>query len=87
MSLLFVYTLRGYFGQSHTPPSWSFPTSTGVILLMARRCAALAFTHGIAKASISASLITLTTHPIVGVPRMMGTLVAKLEKSRMIRAI
>ena len=87
MSLLFVYTLRGYLGQSSYLPSWSFPTSTGVILLMARRCAALAFTHGMARVSISASLITLTTHPIVGVPRMMGTLVTKLEKSGMIRAI
>ena len=86
MSLLFVYTLRGYLGQYYTP-SWSFPTSTGIILLMARRCAALAYAHGIAKASISASLIMLTTHPIVGVPRMMGTLIAKLEKSGMIRAI
>ena len=38
--------------MSHSPPS------TGVILLMAKRCAALAFAHGIAKASISASLIT-----------------------------
>ena len=54
---------------------------------MARRCASLAFAHGIAKVSISASLITLKTHPIVGVPRMMGTLTAKLEKSRMNRAI
>ena len=33
------------------------------------------------------SFITLTTQPIVGVPRMRGTLVAKLEKSGMTRAI
>ena len=60
---------------------------TAYILHTARRWATLAFAHGIAKASISASLITLTTWPMVGVPRIMGTLVAKLEKSRITRAI
>ena len=49
---------------------------------MAKRCAALAFAHGIAKVSISTSLIMFTTCPMVGVPRMMGTLITKLEKSR-----
>ena len=58
------------------PSSWPFHTSTGVILQTAKRCAALAFAHSIAKASISASLIMLMTQPIVGVPRIMGTLVA-----------
>ena len=48
---------------------------------MAKRCAALAFAHGMARASISASFITFTTRPMVGVPRMMGTLFAKWEKS------
>ena len=86
MFLLFRYTLKGYLGQYHTP-SWSFPTSSGAILLTSKRCAALAFTHGIARASISASLITLITQPMVGVPRMMGTLVTKLEKSGMNRPI
>ena len=78
---------QGTIFVSIMPPSWSFPTATGVILLMAKRCAALAFTHGVAMASISDSFITLTTHPMVGVPRMMDTLVVKLEKSGMIRAI
>ena len=87
MFLLFRYTLRDYLCRYHTPSSWSFPTCTGVILLTAKRCAALAFAHGIARVSISTSLITLTTQPMVGVPRMTGTLVVKLEKSRMIRAI
>ena len=83
MSLHFVCTS---WLVSH-PSARLFLTSTGVILLMARRCATLAFAHGIAKASISASLFTLTTHLIVGVPRIMGTLMAKFEKSGMIRAI
>ena len=82
-----VYIKGHYLSQFCTPLPQLIPTSTGVILLMARRCATLAFAHGIAKASISTSLITLTTHPIVGVPRMMGTLIAKFEKSGMIRAI
>ena len=55
------------------------PTSMGVILCTDRRCATLAFAHGITKASISASLITMTTQPMVGVPRITGTLAAKLE--------
>ena len=71
-----------------TKPSWlvlcsssqSFPTFTGAILLTARRCAALAFAHGIAKVSISASLITFVTRPMVGVPKMMGTLNHKIGK-------
>ena len=86
VSTFYVYIKGLSWSVSH-PSSQSFPTSTGVILLMARRCDALAFTHSIAKASISTSLITLTTHPIVRVPRMMGTLIAKFEKSGMIRAI
>ena len=86
MFMLWVY-IKGLSLSVSYPSSWSFPTSTGVILLTAKRCAALAFAHGIARASISASLIMLTTQPMVGVPRMMGTLVAKLEKSGMIRAI
>ena len=86
VSTFWVYIKRLSLLVSY-PSSWSFPTSTGVILLTAKRCAALAFTQGIAKASISASLIMLTAQPMVGVPRMMGTLVAKLERSGMIRAI
>ena len=50
------------------PYSWSFPTSTGIILLTAKRCVALAFAQGMARASISTSLITLTTQPMVGLP-------------------
>ena len=83
----FCVYIKGPSWLALHPPSWSSPTSSGVILWMAKRCAALAFAHGIAKASISASFIMLTTHPIVGVPRMMGTLIAKLEWSGMIRAI
>ena len=86
MSLLFVYTLRDYLDQYYTPLLVISHFYT-VILLMARRCAALAFAHSIAKAFISTSFIMLTTHPIVGIPRMMGTLIATLEKSGMIRAI
>ena len=62
------------------PPSQLLSTFTGAILWMAKRCAALAFTHGIAKASISTSFITFMTCPMVGIPKMMGTLTMNLEK-------
>ena len=72
MFLLSGCTLLGCLCLYHTPPPGHFPPSTGVILQTAKRCAALAFTHSIAKASISVSLITLMTRPKVGVPRMTG---------------
>ena len=78
MSLPFGYTLQGHHGQYDTPLlviSYHHQHH----LLMAKRCATLAFTHSIAKASISTSFIMLTTCTIVSVPRMMGTLSAKLE--------
>ena len=87
MFLLSGCTLIGCLCLHHTPPPGHFPLPLVVILQTAKRCAALAFTHSIAKASISASLITLMTQPMVGVPRMMGTLFAKLEKFGMTRAI
>ena len=65
---------------------WPSPTSMGIILCTDRRCAALAFARGMAKASISTSLITLTPQPIVGIPRIRGTLATKLKKSRITRA-
>ena len=67
--------------------SWPSSTSMGIILCTDRRCATVAFAYGIAKASISAFLITLTTWPIVGIPKITGTLAAKLEKSGITRAI
>ena len=87
MFLLFWVYIKGLSLSVSYLSSWSFPTSTGVILLTAKRCTALAFAHGMVRASISTSLIMLTTWPMVGVPRMTGTLVVKLEKSGMIRAI
>ena len=69
MFLLSEYTLMGCLHLYHILSSWLSPTSIGVILQTAKRCAALAFSQGIAKASISASVITLTTWPIVGVPQ------------------
>ena len=87
MFLVFGYTLMGYLHLCHALPPGCSPCQTGAILQTAKRCAALTFTHSIAKASISAYLITLMTRPIVGVPRMMCTLIAKLERSMMTRAI
>ena len=81
MFLLFGYTLRDYLCWYHTP-SWSFPTSTGVILLTAKRCAALAFAHGIARASISISLIMLTSWPITGGSQDDGYSGCKVGKVR-----
>ena len=86
VSTFWVYITK-LFRLVSSPFSWVSLTYTGTILLMAKRCAALAFAHGIAKTSTSISLITFTTHLIVGVPRMTGTVTAKLEKSGMIRAI
>ena len=77
MSLLFECASRNLLSWPHTRLSLHLPPLAGAILCMARRCAALAFTHGVARASISASFITFTTCPIVGVPNMMGTLFAK----------
>ena len=48
---------------------------------------ALAFAHGVAKTSTSASLITLTTWLMVGVPKMTGIQAMELEESGITRAI
>ena len=60
---------------------------TAVILCTDKRWATLAFAQGITKVSISFSFITLTMWLMVGVPKITETLAAKLDMSRITRAI
>ena len=61
------------------------PTMVAAILHTDKRWATLAFAQGIAKASISLSFITLMMQLMVGVPKLIGILSAKLDKSRITR--
>ena len=54
---------------------------------MDNRCTTLAFTHGIAKASISLSFMTFMMQLIVGVPKIMGSHSTNFDSSGMTRAI
>ena len=62
-------------------------STVAVALHTDRRWATWVFAHGIARASVSISFITLTTWLIMGVPRMTGTHATKFDKSGTTRAI
>ena len=77
-----LYSLGSDFPATTLPSSF-----VSVAHQTVRSKATWAFTQGIAKASISFSLIAFMMWFIVGVPKIMGTHATKFDKSGNTRAI
>ena len=80
VSVFLVKTISSYPPKFEFPAVWSSSTMAAA-LCMDRSCVTQAFTQGVARASISFSLITFMTCLIIGVPKITGTCTMKSDKS------
>ena len=80
VSVFFVTTTLSYSSKLGSSMVWS-SAIVAALLHIDKRWATLAFAQGTAKASISLSFMTFKMQLIVGVPKIMGILSTKFNKS------
>ena len=86
VSIFYAMTTSLYPSKLDSPMFWS-PTIVAAALHTDKRWATLAFAQDITKASISLSFMMFMMWLIVGVPKIMGILFRKFNKSGTTRAI